>query len=128
MPELPVKEVRLSDLHLPEIKRDEIIRTLSEIHVPEIDLSKVELPDGVSKAGRAGFERSSRSIGKGIAALLVATRLRPPPRTARWPFAVGGLIIVGVATAAILSNAAVRARLSAGCERRPAASRIDAPE
>lgn len=42
MPEFTVKEVRMPELHLPEIKRDEIVRTLSGIHVPEIDLTKAE--------------------------------------------------------------------------------------
>jgi len=36
MPQVPVKEVRLSELHLPEIKRDDIVRSLSEIRLPEI--------------------------------------------------------------------------------------------
>ena len=44
MPELPVKEVRLSELHLPELKRDEIVRSLSEIRRPAIDLPDLERP------------------------------------------------------------------------------------
>ena len=55
MPELPVKEVRLSELHLPELKRDEIVRALSEIRRPAI-----ELPD--SNAPAASFARASRRI------------------------------------------------------------------
>ena len=43
MPELPVKEGRMSELHLPEISRNDIMRSLSEIRMPDVDLSKVEL-------------------------------------------------------------------------------------
>ena len=50
MPEIPVKEVRLPELHLPEISRDEILKTVSEVRRPDFDLSdiqrpKIEMPD-----------------------------------------------------------------------------------
>jgi hypothetical protein len=44
MPELPVKEVRLPELHLPEITREEIIRTLSEARRPDFDLRWFDRP------------------------------------------------------------------------------------
>ena len=44
MPELPVQEVRLSELHLPEISRKDIMRSLSEMRMPD-----VELPETVTK-------------------------------------------------------------------------------
>ena len=99
MPELPVKEGRMSELHLPEISRNDIMRSLSEIRMPEVDLSKVDLPDvdlGKAVAGAA----AAANIGRGS---------RP-----RWPFAVGGLIVAGVATAAILSNETIRAKIAGG--------------
>jgi hypothetical protein len=105
MPELPVKEARPSELHLPEIKREEIVRALSEIKRPDIDLTRIERPN---------IDLSSRSIGRAVTALAVALRLAPRTRRPRWPFAVAGLVVAGVAAAAILSNAAVRARLSGG--------------
>jgi len=99
MPELPVKEGRLSELHLPEISRSDIMRSLSEIRMPDVDLSKVDLPDlGKAVAGAA----AAANIGR---------RSRP-----RWPFAVGGLILAGVATAAILSNETIRAKIAGGIE------------
>ena len=103
MPELPVKEVRPSELHLPEIKRDEIVRALSEIRMPEIDLPKIERPD---------VDLSARSFGRVATGIAVALGLVSRPRRARWPLAVGGLIVAGLAAAAVLSNTAVRARLS----------------
>jgi hypothetical protein len=110
MPELPVKEGRLSELHLPEIKRDDIIRSLSEIRLPDVDLTKLErpkidLPDSVSK-----FEWSD--VGKAVAGAAAAANIGRRTSRARWPLAVGGLIIAGLATWAILTNEALRARIA----------------
>ena len=99
MPELPVKEGRMSELHLPEISRSDIMRSLSEIRMPDVDLSKVDLPD----------------IGKAVAGAAAAANIGRRSRP-RWPFAVGGLILAGMATAAILSNETIRAKITAGFE------------
>jgi hypothetical protein len=96
MPELPVKETRMPELHLPEISRKDIMRTLSEMRMPDVDLPEVDL-------------------GKAVAGAAAAAHLgRRSPR--RWPFAVGGLIVVGVATAAMLSNETIRAKISSGLD------------
>jgi hypothetical protein len=116
MPELPVKEVRLSELHLPEINRDDIVRSLSEIRLPDIDLTKLErpridLPEAVSKLEWPRIDLSSIDVGKAMAGAAAAAGLtRRASR--RWPLAVGGLIVAGLASWAILSNEALRARLA----------------
>ena len=112
MPELPVKESRLSELHLPEIKRDDIVRSLSEIRLPDVDLTKIErpkidLPDSVTK-----FEWSD--VGKAVAGAAAAANLGRRASRPRWPLAVGGLIVAGLAAWAILTNEALRARISSG--------------
>ena len=93
MPEFTVKEVRMPELHLPEIKRDEIVRALSGIRVPEVDrviaeprrrMRNVDLRALPWRQGRvAGVD-----AGRLIAAAVAAGRLaRPAPRRARWsPF------------------------------------------
>jgi hypothetical protein len=96
MPELPVKETRLPELHLPEISRKDIMRTLSEMRMPEVDMPDVDLGKAVAGAAAAAH------IG------------RRSPR--RWPFAVTGLIVAGVATAAVLSNETIRAKISSGID------------
>jgi len=106
MPELPVKEVRMPELHLPEIDRTEITRSLSEMRLPEFDMPKIErpkLPDRMSKA----------DFGKAVAGVVAMTPFRPKPARPRWPLAVGGLIVAGVATVAVLSNRSIRARITA---------------
>ena len=102
MPKLSVKEVRLSELHLPEIKRDEIRRSLSEIRLPEA-VSKFEWPE---------IDLSSVDVGKAMAGAAAAAHLGRRAQRRRWPLAVGGLIVAGVATWAIMSNEALRARLA----------------
>lgn len=109
MPELPVKDIRLSDLHLPEINRDDIMKSLSEMRMPDVDLKKMDrpkLPDSVTKR-----DWPSVDIGKAVAGAAAAAHIGRQRRS-RWPFAVGGLILAGVATAVIVSNETVRARIA----------------
>ncbi|HEX5147776.1 MAG TPA: hypothetical protein VFW02_01755 [Candidatus Limnocylindrales bacterium] len=136
MPEFTVKEVRLPELHLPEIKRDEIVRSLSGVRLPEVDLAKarnasIKLP---------AVSVSSADVGRLVAAAAAIARIvRPTPsrtswlagaldrrsrsplarivqprrRRSRWPFAVGGILIIGLGTWAVLRRPAVRERLNA---------------
>jgi hypothetical protein len=96
MTELTLKEIRPSDLHLPEIKRDDIVRTLSQI----------ELPDAVKNL----------DIGGAIAdaAATVGRRGRRSP--SRWPVAIAGLAIAGVASWAVLSNRSIRDRITSALD------------
>ena len=64
MPELPVKEVRPSELHLPEIKREDIVRALSDIKMPEVDLTKIERP----RIERASRSRTSSAVSRTLIA------------------------------------------------------------
>jgi len=91
MPEFTVKEVRLPELRLPQIKRDEIARALSGVHIPEVDLTRLErrrrLPrlDLVAlpwrKRGLSGVD-----LGRIIAAAITVARLvRPTAPPARRP-------------------------------------------
>lgn len=109
MPELPVREARLSELHLPEIKRDDIVRSLSEIRLPDVDL-----PEAVSKFEWPKIGLSSVDVGKAMAGAAAAAHIGRRARRPRWPLVVGGLIVAGLAGWAILSNEALRARLARG--------------
>jgi hypothetical protein len=106
VPELPVKEIRPAELHLPEIKREQIVRALSEIHLPTI-----EIPDGLSKIDWRAIDPSSIDVGKAVAGVVAATRLgKPMIRTSRLTIAIGTLVVIGLAAAALLSTPAVRER------------------
>lgn len=109
MPELPVKEVRPPELHLPEIKREDIVRALSDIRMPDVKMPEVDL----SRIERPNVDQATQSLGRLATAAAVALHLVPRARRPRWPLAIGGLVVAGIAVA-VLSNEAVRARLSAG--------------
>ncbi len=116
MPDLPVKDARLSALHLPEIKREDIVRSLSEIHLPDTDksrfgLPKMELPDAVTRMDWPRIDLSSIDIPKALAGAAAAANIGRRSRRPRWPLAVGGLIVAG-AVAAALSNEGIRTRIA----------------
>jgi hypothetical protein len=82
MPEFTVKEVRLPELHLPEIKRDDIVRSLSGVRLPDVDLAKAR-PVRVKMPPIAV---SSSDLGRLVAAGVGIARLaRPTPRRGRMP-------------------------------------------
>lgn len=93
MPEFTVKEVRLPELHLPEVKRDEIVRALSGIKVPEVDRAILEPRRRLRSIDLRSLPWRQRAMtgvdaGKLIAAALTAARIaRPAARRSRWsPF------------------------------------------
>jgi hypothetical protein len=124
VPELPVQEVRLSELHLPEIKRDEIVRSLSEVRVPTLDLAAIErpriaLPDSIRR-----FDWRAIDLGGALAGAAAIARLgRPLARRSRWPYVAGAVIVVGAASAVILASPPIRER--AGRAIRDLRARID---
>jgi hypothetical protein len=152
MPEFTVKEVRLPELHLPEIKRAEIVRALSGVHVPEVDLTRIERRKLVPSLGLAALGWRQRGLpqidlGKLIAAAVAASRfirpvaprsrwsrirrprgsllaiVRPAPRRSRRRFALVALVVAAVAGWALLRNPGTRMRLNRAARR--ARQRID---
>jgi len=97
----------MSELHLPEIKRDDIVRSLSRIHLPGADL-----PEAVAKIDWPKVDPSSGDFGKAIAGAVAAAHIgRPAPRS-RWPLVIGGLIVAGLAGWVILTSETLRTRLA----------------
>ena len=140
MPEFTVKEVRLPELHMPEIKRDQIVRALSGVHIPDVDLAKVEPRRGLAGFDitalpwrRRGFSRVD--AGNVIAAAITAARLvrpaaprprwspmrrsrgsliaviRPAPRRSRRRLAVVAIAVAVIAGWIMFRNPAIRSRL-----------------
>lgn len=116
MPDLPVKESPMSAIHLPEMNRDDIVRTLTEMRLPETDLSriqrpKVDLPDAVTKLEWPRIDLGSIDVPKALAGAAAAVNIGRRAGRPRWPVALGAVIAVG-AVAVVLSNEGVRARLA----------------
>jgi hypothetical protein len=90
MPEFTVKEVRMPELHLPEIKRDEIVRALSGINIPDDVLTRVERRNLVPSLTLPAFPRRKRGLaqidlGELVGAALAAVPLvRPAASRSRW--------------------------------------------
>ena len=115
MPELPVQEVRRSELHLPEISRDDIVRSLSEVRLPSVELPSVDVPRLTIPDAIRDFDWRSIDVPAALAGAAAVIRIgRPAARRARWPLAIGAVVAVvavGVVAAA-LANPTVRDRLS----------------
>lgn len=96
MPELRLRRVHLPELRLPEMSRDDIVRTIGDarrdIELPEFDLSKIDVPKAIATATQA--------------AAFVRTTSRP-----RLPFVIGGLVAIGLVEFAILRSPQVRPRV-----------------
>ena len=118
MPELPVKEVRLPELHLPEIDRDQIVSALSGLRLPAVDMP------AIGRQGSDADERSGRfdwraidwpaiDLGPAIAGagalVRLGSRARPLVRS-RWAVAAGVVVATGLAAAAIPAQPVVRER------------------
>ena len=137
MPVLPVKDHRGSDLlrDLRDMSRDDILRAVSEmlpdvdlsklerpkVDRPRIDLSKVEMPAaianldwpnvGVTKA-MSGAGKVVADAGKAVSDAASSVHIGRRKQRSRWPMAVGGLMVAGLITWAVLANEAIRTRIS----------------
>jgi hypothetical protein len=130
MPEFTVKEVRLPELHLPEIKRDEIVRALSGIRLPDVDLIKGDQRRRQGRAVAAALPLrmsalSASDLGKLIAAAVTAARLvRPREPRSRWfgvraaprrsgrRFAFAALFVGAIVGWVVLRDPSTRLRLN----------------
>jgi len=134
MPELPVKEVRPAELHLPEIKRDQIVSFLSEIRLPAIarpnierprlQRPSVERPDLGTRINWRALDPSAIDFGRAVAGIAAVARVgRPVIRRSRGTFAVGALVVFGIVAVTLLATPAVRER--AGRSVRGVRARVD---
>ena len=139
MPEFTVKEVRLPELHLPEIKREDIVRTLSGARLPEVDLAKARrapmkfpsLTVSGSDIGRllaagATIARLARPMSRRGPWRMspfgrrgqspIARLVQPKRRRSRRPLFIGLLVVVIVGAWAVLRRPDVRRRIDAAVE------------
>lgn len=135
MPALHLKEVRLPELHLPEMSRDDIVRVigeasrdadlgrldprrldLPEFGLPELDLAKVEMPKieltkvDLPKLELTKVDLSRIDVAKALGMVAQAAGI-VRRRRSRLPLVIGGLVVVGVIGAAVATSPMVRPRL-----------------
>lgn len=124
MPEPTVKEARPAVLRLPEMGRQQIMRALSEIHLPDItkiDVTRIELPKAAQEQiakSRADIARidipkavSEIDLPKAVSGPLIAAGIvKPKPR--RWPYLLIGVVVAGIAATFLAKQASNRMRLS----------------
>jgi hypothetical protein len=135
MPDPTVKEARPAVLRLPRMRRDQIIKALSEVRLPDIDLTKIDLPRlELPEAAQAQIAKSRADLAsidipkaiaaidvpkavsnldlpKAIAAPLVAAGIVKPPRRRRWPYALVGVIVAGIVATFLVKQASGRMRM-----------------
>ena len=109
MPELPTLEGRLPELRLPEISRDDIIKSFSEIRRPDLEMPAIDWP----KVDLSKIEVTRDDVDKAILGVATAARLvRPAMRSSRLPLALAFVAVATVATIALLTRPTVRERLA----------------
>lgn len=136
MPELHLKDIRLPELKLPEMSRDDIAKALGEtrkelvevrkdlnefrreLEVPRVDLaridpSKFEMPNiDVAKEFREA-KKDLRDAGKHMAknARSAAQDAGLVERPSRVPFVIAGAITLGLVGWALANSPSIKARL-----------------
>lgn len=113
-PHLLANEIHLPELHLPEITREGIARSLSEVRIPDLGRSSADLAQAVSNVEWPTIDLPSVDLGRAIAGAAAAAHIGRRSRRPRWPLALVGLVVAGLAGWGILSQDAQRARLTRG--------------
>lgn len=140
MPEFTVKEVRMPELHLPEINREQIVRTLSGVRLPEVDLAKARR----LKIKVPTVTLTADDVGRVIGAAAAVTRfvqpapprvrtpwnpfgrrsrspmaliVRPRTRRSRQPIVLGALVVAAIAVWAFLRRPANQRRMEAAARQ-----------
>jgi len=81
---------------------------------PKIARPRIELPEAVSRLDWPVIDLRAVDVGKAMTGAVAAANVGHRAQRRRWPRAVGGVIVAGLAGWAILSNKALRSRLARG--------------
>ena len=140
MPTLRSREVRIPELRLPEMTKDEIVRALgdarrdidltrldprrldidvdlSKVDPRRVDLSRVELPHvDLPKVEMPRVDLSKVDLPKPVRKAAIAAGIVKPKRSPM-PFVVGGLITLALVAFAVMTSPMLRPRLEAALRR-----------
>ena len=120
MPDSTVKDARPAVLRLPEMGRQQIMRALSDMHMPDIDLTHIELPkaaqDQIAKS-RSDIAKidlpkavSEMELPKAVSGPLIAAGIVKAPKPRRWPYLLLGVVVAGIVATFIAKQAGARMR------------------
>jgi hypothetical protein len=98
----------LARTHTPELRRNEILRALSDAHLPELHLPEIDLREAVSKLEIPTADEARTQIGAAMAQAGKSIGIGRPTERQRWPLAAVGLVIAAAAGAAIAGWALLR--------------------
>ena len=101
MPTLRIKEVRIPELHLPEMSRDDIAKAIGDVTK---DLRNLDLPD----ASDIARELSKVDVPAAIESI---TSGRRGGRMSRAPLVLGGIVVLGIVTVALAMSPMFRPKL-----------------
>lgn len=125
MPEPAIKSARPAVLRLPEMGRHQIMRALSDIHMPDIDLTKIDLTHiELPKAAQDQIAKSRSDIAKidlpkavseielpkAVSGPLIAAGIVKAPKPRRWPYLLLGVVVAGIVATFIAKQAGARMR------------------
>jgi hypothetical protein len=150
MPELNLKELRkdlrLPELRLPEMSRDDISKALGEarkeirevrkeladfrqdFEMPRVQMTSVELPavdmNKIADSARNGAKQvaetardNAKQVAKEARKAAEDAGLVKRSRMSRLPFVLAGIVTLGLVTWALANSPSVKARLREGAER-----------
>ena len=145
MPELKFKDIRLPELRLPEMSRDDIAKALGEarkemvevrrdlkelrrdFEMPKVEMPAVDLPsmedaraivDDARKAARVarkGAKDAGRKMTKEVKS--AAQDAGIVERSSRVPFVLAGLVTLGLVAWALLNSPRIKERIRVGAEQ-----------
>lgn len=112
MPDLSLKGVRIPELHLPEMSRDDITRSISDarrdVDLSRLDPRKLDL-SGVELPKLPSIDLSNVDVPQAVTA--AAQRAGLIRRPSRAPLFIGGAIVLGLAAVAALTSPMIRPKL-----------------
>jgi hypothetical protein len=108
----PTRESRLPEPRLPEMSRAGIADRLAALRPP--DLSKIERPNvNLQDIDLPKIDFPHIDVSKAIVDAATSAGLVRRPRR-RWPYLLGGAVIVGLIGRAVMNSSAIRERLAQG--------------
>jgi hypothetical protein len=140
MPELNLRnirrEIRLPELRLPEMSRDDIAKALGdarkelrevrkdlqdfrrEFELPKVDMATTEVPRvDVGKVTDNAKQVADNAKQGVMQAAQAAGLVKTPPSRSRRPFLVAGIVTLGVLGFAFLNSPTMKARLRDSAQR-----------